>query len=151
MFSCAICSKSFNYKGNMQRHVKEVHYSKKRYDIGVFPSPIHQNQQLDEFENNQFGKGYDMQGAFDIRLKENFKLFISGPSRCGKTVFVSKLFENIHTFAKHPPNHVIYVYKVWQPKFDEIQTMGVNFMDCNNNIVDDIKSTVAGQSDLVFF
>ena len=23
----------------------------------------------------------------DIRLKENFKLFVSGPSRCGKTVF----------------------------------------------------------------
>ena len=70
--------------------------------------------------NNQFGRGYDMQGggAFDIRLKENFKLFISGPSRCGKTVFVSKLLENIHIFAKLPPTNVIYVYKVWQPKFD---------------------------------
>ena len=29
----------------------------------------------------------------DIRLKENFKVFISGPSRCGKTVFVSNLLE----------------------------------------------------------
>ena len=82
MFSCEICSKSFNYKGNMQRHIKEVHYGKKRYVEGIIPFPIHQNQQLGEFENNQFGKGYDMQGAFDIRLKENFKLFISGPSRC---------------------------------------------------------------------
>ena len=40
---------------------------------------------------------------FDIRLKENFKLFVSGPLRCGKTVFVSKLIENIQLFAKHPP------------------------------------------------
>ena len=47
--------------------------------------------------DNQFGKGYAMHDGYDIRLKENFKLFISGPSRCGKTVFVSKLLENIHT------------------------------------------------------
>ena len=50
---------------------------------GVMPTSSHMgSQQLDEFENNQFGKGYDMQGVYDIRLKENFKLFISGPSRC---------------------------------------------------------------------
>ena len=132
-FTCEICSKSFNYKGTMQRHVKEVHYGKKRYDRGdtpihqsqqfrnkqfdnnpfgkhrvvkdITPSPIHQRQQ--QFENNQFWKGYAMQGVFDIRLKENFKLFISGPSRCGKTVFVSKLLENIHTFAKLRPTNVI--------------------------------------------
>ena len=27
-----------------------------------------------------------MNKTYDIRLKENFKLFVSGPSRCGKTV-----------------------------------------------------------------
>ena len=40
-FTCEICSKSFNHKGNMQQHVKEVHYGKKRYNIGVSPTPIH--------------------------------------------------------------------------------------------------------------
>ena len=49
---------------------------------------------------------------FDIRLKKNLMLFVSGPSRCGKTVFISKLLENIHAFAKLPPTNVIYVYKV---------------------------------------
>ena len=111
MFLCEICSKSFNHKGNMQQHVKEVHYGKKRYDIGVSPTPLHQNQHLGEFENNQFGKGNDMKGVFDIRLKENFQLFISGLSICGRTVFVSKLLEDIHTLAKLPPTNVIYVYK----------------------------------------
>ena len=68
---------------------------------------------------NYFGSGYNvdnMHGVFDIRLEENFKLFLSGPSRCGKTVFVSNLLENIHAFAKLPPTKVIYVYKVGQPK-----------------------------------
>ena len=43
----------------------------------------------------------------DIRLKENFKLFISGPSRCGKTFFVSELLENIDTITK---NHLKQLY-----------------------------------------
>ena len=152
MFLCEICSKSFNHKWNMQRHVKEVHYGKKRYDIG--DTLIHQSQQFrnKQFDNNQFGKEgvvkdvippsshmrsqqlnefkneqskneqfenkqfenkqfenkqFENRNGFDIRLKENFKLFILGPSRCGKTVFVSKLLENIQTFAKIPPTNVL--------------------------------------------
>ena len=57
----------------------------------------------------------------------------------------------MHTFAKLPPTTVIYVYKVWQPKFDEIRSLGVNFIKDNDNIVYDIKSTVTGQPILVIF
>ena len=77
MFLCDFCSKSFRLKVNLKHHINEKHIRKQKVD-----------------------EGNAMQGTFDIRLKENFKLFISGPSRCGKTVFVSKLIENIHTFAK---------------------------------------------------
>ena len=31
--------------------------------------------------------------SYDVTLKENFKLFVTGPSRCGKTVFIAKLLE----------------------------------------------------------
>ena len=58
-------------------------------------------------------------GVFDIWLKENFKMFVSGPSRFGKTVFVSKLLENIQAFLKQPPFLIIFVYKVWKPKYDD--------------------------------
>ena len=55
MFSCEICSKSFNHKGNMQGHVKEVHYGKERYDIGVIPPSSHmKSQHFNEFKNEQF-------------------------------------------------------------------------------------------------
>ena len=53
-------------------------------------------------------EGFEMWGLFDICLKENFSLFVRGPSRCGKTVFVAKLLENIHAFAKLPPTKVVY-------------------------------------------
>ena len=84
--------------------------------------------------------------TFDIRLKENFKLFVSGPSRCGKTVFVSKLIENVKGFAKQPPNIIIYVYKVWQDKYDEMTMMGINFFQDNENIVGEIKAFARGQA-----
>ena len=89
--------------------------------------------------------------VYDVRLKENFKLFVSGPSRCGKTVFVSKLLENIYAFAKVPPTKVIYVYKVWQQKFEELLSLGVNFKKDYDNIVNDIKASISGEPILVIF
>ena len=60
---------------------------------------------------------------FDVKLKENFKLFVSGPSRCGKTFFIADLLQNITNFAKQPPTLVVYIYKVWQSKFDEMRKL----------------------------
>ena len=88
---------------------------------------------------------------FDIRLKENFKLFISGPSRCGKTFFISELLENIETLAKDPPETIIYVYKVWQSKFDEMKSVVHGFIEDNENIIQQIKEIALGQSIFVIF
>ena len=88
---------------------------------------------------------------FDVRLKENFKLFISGPSRCGKTFFVADLLQNINTFAKQPPSQVVYIYKVWQSKFDEMRNIVHIFMQDDKNIVDKIKEYATGVPMLVVF
>ena len=88
---------------------------------------------------------------FDVRLKENFKLFISGPSRCGKTFFVADLLQNIQTFAKQPPSQVIYIYKVWQTKFDEMKSVVHIFMQDEKNIIDKIKEYATGVPILVVF
>ena len=88
---------------------------------------------------------------FDIRLKENFKLFIAGPSRCGKTFFVSDLIENIEAFSKQPPSTIIYVYKVWQTKFDEMRSIVHMFIPDNENIVNQLKELAKGQPIFVIF
>ena len=62
---------------------------------------------------------------FDLRLKENFKLFVSDPSRSGKTVFVKELLNNLDIFAKAPPKIITLIYKVDQPIYHE---MGVDFL-----------------------
>ena len=57
--------------------------------------------------------------AFDIRLKDNFKIFLSGPSGCGKTTFISNLLANIKEYTKNPPSQIVYYFTEWQPKFDQ--------------------------------
>ena len=88
---------------------------------------------------------------FDIRLKENFKLFVSGPSRCGKTFFISELLENIVTFSKDPPETVLYIYKVWQTKFDEMKSIVDGFIEDNENVVQQLKELALGQRVFVIF
>ena len=61
---------------------------------------IHSSQNMnlqasDQHSFNPQRSAQDLYSPYDIRLKENFKLFISGPSRCGKTFFVADLLENI--------------------------------------------------------
>ena len=88
---------------------------------------------------------------YDIRLKENFKLFVSGPSRCGKTFFVADMLQNIQTFAKQPPLLIIYIYKVWQSKFDEMKSLVHVFLEDEENIVNKIKEYANGNPILVVF
>ena len=88
---------------------------------------------------------------FDIRLKENFKLFISGPSRCGKTFFISELLENIESFAKDPPKTILYIYKVWQSKFDEMKSVVHAFIEDSESLIQQIKEIALGQNVFVIF
>ena len=86
---------------------------------------------------------------YDIRLIENFKVFISGPSRCGKTFFVSSLIKNLDIFSVQPPKQIIYVYKIWQPKYAE---MGVDyFIEDGKYLEKKIKNVLRNQPTLIVF
>ena len=92
-----------------------------------------------------------MDDVYDIRLKENFKLFVTGPSRCGKTFFVCDLLQNINSFCKTPPVSVIYVYKVWQEKFEEIKNYVHKFIMDGDHVMDRIKENLFEKSTLLIF
>ena len=75
--------------------------------------------------------------AFDIRLKKNFKLFLSGPSGSGKTTFIVNLIRNIKDIAKDPPKLIIYYFKEWQPKFSDLaETLNIQFLEDSDKIID---------------
>ena len=73
--------------------------------------PIIISSKIDDIDNKKF----------DIRLKEGFKLFIAGPSRSGKTFFIDTFINNLADFTINPPKTIVYVYKVWQPKYGEMK------------------------------
>ena len=78
--------------------------------------------------------------VFDLRLKENFKIFISGPSGCGKTTFVMNLVDCLHDFSKSPPQQIIYFYTEWQVRFAEMsQTHGIVFMEDSDILMDQVR------------
>lgn len=78
--------------------------------------------------------------VFDLRLKENFKIFIAGPSGCGKTTFLVDLIKNISQFTIKPPLQIVYFYKEWQSKFDFlVSEYNVIFLIDNENIIDQVK------------
>ena len=130
LYKCQDCTFSSNWLSNLKRHEQRMHQNYIMNTVYSNNSRSHENGIHNQGELNQNYNNtlYAMnQDVYDIRLKENFKIFISGPSRCGKTVFVSNLLERINEFAKVPPTNVIYVYKVWQSKYDEMLSLGVNF------------------------
>lgn len=90
---------------------------------------------------------------FDIRFCKNFKLFACGPSRCGKTCFIIDIIQNLNSIAVAPPTQVIYVYKVWQQKFDEIEESGLvtHFVKDQEDIVEIVKEKGKGESILIIF
>ena len=89
----------------------------------------------------------------DIRFKENFKIFVCGPSRCGKTVFIKDLLQNIPSITKQNISKVIYVYKVWQHIFEDMKLQGLVhfFLREEENIVEKIKKLSFGEYSLVIF
>ena len=87
---------------------------------------------------------------YNVQLKENFKIFIGGPSRCGKTTFVVDLIQNLSNLAVVAPTFIIYIYKVWQPIFDEMNKVNV-FLQDGESIDSRIKSYANGQPILVIF
>ena len=86
---------------------------------------------------------------FDIRLKENFKIFISGPSRSGKTVFVKNLLQKLGIFSKSPTKLVTLVYKIYQPIYNELNLSYI--IEDGPNLKERIINLTNGQPMLIIF
>ena len=112
---CNICDYESDRSSNVARHRHIIHGVKTTQNFNNSDSSsenMFTNNGNARFNNNkgnravvissneQFGMNKGCDKKYDIRLKENFKLFVSGPSRCGKTFFVSDIIENIRGFAK---------------------------------------------------
>lgn len=60
-----------------------------------------------------------MNDEYDLRLKTPFTSTVSGPTGCGKTVFVRELIKNAETAFDEPPVKIYYCHGAWQKAFEE--------------------------------
>ena len=84
-YTCQLCTYSTTRKSNFERHLathSEMTNTNVVFSNGTSNPPT--NSSLGENNQNDLIK-------IDLRLIPNFKLFVCGPSRCGKTYFVFSL------------------------------------------------------------
>ena len=74
------------------------------------------------FEKRQMGRG----GAGSM-FRHPFCMQIVGPSRSGKTHWLSQLLRDQAQHISPPPAHVIYCYAHWQAAYDFMQADGIEF------------------------
>jgi Poxvirus A32 protein len=57
---------------------------------------------------------------FDCRLTQPFNMLVSGPSKSGKTTFISNLLKSMEDMFQNKPKHVILYYANVQPLYNEL-------------------------------
>ena len=126
-FDCNFCLYSSKRRNNTYQHMLRKHPIQTQNGIKNQKMPV-------IISSNKSSQKYD------IRLCENFKMFLSGPSRSGKTFFVASLLKNLDIFSIKPPSQVVYVYRIWQPKYAE---MGVDYLiEDGKNLESKIKNII---------
>ena len=92
MKQCLYCNYATNNKSNYNKHMKRMHSVALVRDNIVL-------KDIGYKEN--VNKNFYGEESVDIRLKENFKLFVSGPSRCGKTVLYLTFWNELLTLQRY--------------------------------------------------
>ena len=55
-----------------------------------------------------------------LKLCKNFSMIVAGPSKAGKSVFVSKLVRFVHELVQEPPVEILWCYSEYQPAYLEL-------------------------------
>ena len=73
-----------------------------------------------------------------IPFQHPFMLTACGPSQCGKTYWIFKLFKYIKEMIEPTPNKTIYLYDEMK-RIIEAQKINFKFIECNKGIPKRIK------------
>ena len=126
---CPYCSFRSNHKFVVTRHAESKHNQQQQKQGTVIQSgqPIGGDgggggggggSDTDDDEDDDYEQ-------FNVQLEPEFKIFLAGPSKSGKTNFCSQLLSNLSTIAKSKPVTTIYVYATWQSKLKEMKQQGL--------------------------
>ena len=98
-----------------------------------------------------------------LPFKHRFVMTITGPTQCGKMMWINKLIENIDVMIVPTPDKALFLYTTFQPIYDDMKKnvaeknetsslKEIKFIDCNNSIptVADLRKNFGYQTLLIF-
>lgn len=130
---CSHCDYRSVRRWSVVRHIKRIH---KNMPATVISSNSQYKRK--SIDNVNLIKRIK-ENAHDLRLVENFKIYQTGPSRCGKTLLVSQILSNLDSMCKSRPEIIIYVYATWQDKYEmEMNSIVDVFIEDDENLKENI-------------
>ena len=87
------------------------------------PSPARAPARAPEPASRQVGGLVDSDG---FQFKHPFTMVIAAPTGFGKSHYVAKLLAHRNTMIDPPPQRIIFLYKRWQPLYDEMRETNPN-------------------------
>ena len=89
--------------------------------------------------------------VYDRTWKKNFKVFVCGPSSCGKTIFSCDTIQNWPLISQQAFHAIIYCWNKWQPKYEDMRQLVTHWVKDDENMISKIKSIARGQPVLIIF
>ena len=99
--TCPECKRAFCSQFSLKRHITLIHGDDRAHSEPAY----------------QIGSGSLEPFIFKLPFTAN----VSGPTSCGKTYFVKDLLLKCITKISPAPQRIIWLYKRWQPLYDEIR------------------------------
>lgn len=62
-----------------------------------------------------------LEKKMEIRLKHPFTCLVAGPTKAGKTTFVTQLIQHRNTMITVPPEKIWWCYSEYQPAYDKLK------------------------------
>ena len=118
---CPYCSYRSISSYVLRRHISRKHKKEDeaKNKLGqIIQSPQSSSSNLDDDDLSTLD-------VHNIQFEEYFKIFISGPSKSGKSYFIGQLLSNLSAVTKKTPLKIIYIFKHWQQKLMEIRELNL--------------------------
>ena len=130
--TCQECAKMFNRPADMRRHCRDVHGKTDYLRDGVSArSALPQRTKSINSQQN------------DVTiLQHTFTMCVSGPTSCGKTFLVKNILQSFQkktTLVYPKPERIVWLYKRWQPLYNELKTTVYPPIEFHRGIPDNLE------------
>ena len=121
-YQCPTCSKKYEYKHTLARHIHHKHKDVLHDDSRNENSS---NKNVKDYTTlyrapEQLPVSEDRVGE-KLEFEHPFSMIVAGPSRSGKTHWVIDLLVNMETRIVPTPASITYCYAHWQKKYDYLK------------------------------